>query len=96
MGTYLRVGFATAAAFLLAAAAAFSVSTAASQGDPRIQRAVPTAAVSGNAAVVSGYWLVAQDGGIFAYGDAHFYGSTGNDHLNQPASPSSRPSASSC
>jgi hypothetical protein len=75
----------TAAAFLLAAAAAFSVSTVASRGDPpRIQRAVPTAEVSGNAAVVSGYWLVAQDGGIFAYGDALFYGSTGSVHLNQP------------
>jgi hypothetical protein len=72
------------AILLLAAAAAFSVSTAASNGDPKIQRAVPTAAVSGNAAVVSGYWLVAQDGGIFAYGDAHFYGSSGNVHLNQP------------
>ena len=23
-----------------------------------------------------GYWLVAKDGGIFAFGDAHFYGST--------------------
>jgi hypothetical protein len=24
-----------------------------------------------------GYWLVASDGGIFSYGDAHFYGSLG-------------------
>ena len=24
-----------------------------------------------------GYWLVASDGGIFTYGDAQFYGSTG-------------------
>ena len=31
-----------------------------------------------------GYWMVASDGGIFAYGDAHFYGSTGNIRLNQP------------
>ena len=31
-----------------------------------------------------GYWLVASDGGIFAYGDAHFYGSTGDSHLNMP------------
>ena len=22
-----------------------------------------------------GYWLVASDGGIFSFGDAHFYGS---------------------
>jgi hypothetical protein len=31
-----------------------------------------------------GYWLVAADGGIFTYGDAQFYGSTGAMHLNQP------------
>ena len=27
---------------------------------------------------------MASDGGIFAYGDAGFHGSTGNIHLNQP------------
>jgi ribosomal protein L24E len=32
----------------------------------------------------AGYWLVASDGGIFAFGDAHFFGSTGAIHLNQP------------
>ncbi|MGH2721445.1 MAG: Ig-like domain-containing protein, partial [Actinomycetota bacterium] len=32
----------------------------------------------------SGYWLVATDGGIFAFGDAEFYGSTGDKVLNQP------------
>jgi hypothetical protein len=31
-----------------------------------------------------GYWLVASDGGIFTFGDAKFFGSTGNVHLNQP------------
>jgi lipoprotein-anchoring transpeptidase ErfK/SrfK len=31
-----------------------------------------------------GYWLLAQDGGIFSYGKAKFYGSTGAMHLNQP------------
>ena len=31
-----------------------------------------------------GYWLVAADGGIFAFGDAQFYGSTGNLQLNAP------------
>jgi hypothetical protein len=31
-----------------------------------------------------GYWLVASDGGIFSYGDAPFYGSTGNIVLNKP------------
>ena len=31
-----------------------------------------------------GYWLVASDGGIFSYGDAQFYGSTGAIRLNAP------------
>jgi hypothetical protein len=31
-----------------------------------------------------GYDEVATDGGIFAYGDAHFFGSTGGIHLNRP------------
>ncbi|HEY5173816.1 MAG TPA: hypothetical protein VIK54_18975, partial [Acidimicrobiia bacterium] len=32
----------------------------------------------------SGYWLVASDGGVFAFGTAHFYGSMGGHHLNSP------------
>ena len=32
----------------------------------------------------TGYWLLGQDGGIFSYGTAAFYGSTGAMHLNQP------------
>jgi len=31
-----------------------------------------------------GYWLVASDGGIFAFGDAVFHGSTGGITLNKP------------
>jgi N-acetylmuramoyl-L-alanine amidase len=31
-----------------------------------------------------GYWLVASDGGIFTFGDAGFYGSTGALTLNRP------------
>lgn len=31
-----------------------------------------------------GYWLVASDGGIFAFGDAAFHGSMGGTHLNKP------------
>jgi len=42
-----------------------------------------------------GYWFVASDGGIFAFGGAGFYGSTGSIRLNKPivgmaASPSGR------
>jgi hypothetical protein len=35
-------------------------------------------------AVQNGYWLVASDGGIFAFGKAGFFGSTGSLHLNKP------------
>jgi hypothetical protein len=31
-----------------------------------------------------GYWLVATDGGVFTFGDATFYGSTGNINLTLP------------
>ena len=31
-----------------------------------------------------GYWLVGSDGGVFAFGNAGFFGSTGNDRLNAP------------
>ncbi len=31
-----------------------------------------------------GYWLVASDGGVFAFGDARFSGSMGGVHLSQP------------
>jgi hypothetical protein len=32
----------------------------------------------------NGYWLDASDGGIFSYGDANFWGSTGSLVLNRP------------
>ena len=35
-------------------------------------------------ASAAGYWLVARDGGVFAFGDAPFAGSTGGTKLNQP------------
>ena len=31
-----------------------------------------------------GYWLTASDGGVFAFGDAVFRGSTGSIRLNSP------------
>jgi hypothetical protein len=31
-----------------------------------------------------GYWLAGSDGGIFSFGSAQFYGSTGNLHLQRP------------
>ena len=46
----------------------------------------PNRPVVGMAATAdgAGYWLAAADGGIFAYGDASFHGSTGGIALNQP------------
>jgi uncharacterized membrane protein YgdD (TMEM256/DUF423 family) len=37
-----------------------------------------------NPAVGPGYWEVASDGGVFTYGGAQFFGSTGSLHLNAP------------
>jgi hypothetical protein len=31
-----------------------------------------------------GYWMAASDGGVFSFGDAAFYGSTGAIRLNNP------------
>jgi hypothetical protein len=33
----------------------------------------------------NGYWLVSGDGGVFTFGDAHFFGSTGGLPLKAPA-----------
>jgi Bacterial Ig-like domain (group 3) len=41
-------------------------------------------AVSSNPAPSRGYWEVASDGGIFAFGGAGFYGSQGGKPLNSP------------
>ena len=46
---------------------------------PSATAAEVVATPSGN-----GYWLVATDGGIFAFGDAKFYGSLGDRTLNKP------------
>jgi hypothetical protein len=46
--------------------------------------ALPASGPTAHTATVSAYWLVASDGGIFSFGGAPYYGSTGNIHLNQP------------
>jgi hypothetical protein len=56
-------------------------------GAPAITAAVaPVAPFAAIAATPSGrgYWVAAQDGGVFAYGDAPFFGSAGATPLNQP------------
>ena len=37
-----------------------------------------------SAATAKGYWLVAADGGVFSFGGAQFFGSTGGIKLNKP------------
>jgi N-acetylmuramoyl-L-alanine amidase len=46
----------------------------------------PNAPIVGMAATPEGegYWLVASDGGVFSFGDAAFWGSTGSSTLNAP------------
>jgi hypothetical protein len=47
--------------------------------------AAPTARAADSLAGPSaGYWMVASDGGIFSFGSARFFGSTGAVKLNQP------------
>ena len=57
-----------------------------SLGSPASFGIHPSRPVLGMAATPTGhgYWLVASDGGVFSFGDAAFYGSTGAIHLNQP------------
>jgi SpoIID/LytB domain protein len=40
--------------------------------------------VGGSSGGVGGYWINAADGGVFSFGDAQFYGSTGGMVLNKP------------
>jgi hypothetical protein len=44
----------------------------------------PTPQSVGAATTTHGYWLVGSDGGIFTFGSARFYGSTGSLHLQRP------------
>jgi hypothetical protein len=54
-------------------------------GDVNASANVSTLAESGVPPVaVTGYWLVASDGGIFTFGNAAFHGSTGTQTLNKP------------
>ena len=47
-----------------------------------ITTSAPPAAAAGTP--LTAYWLVASDGGIFSFGSAPFYGSTGGTVLNKP------------
>ena len=43
-----------------------------------------TTTTSATSSPVAGYWLAGADGGVFSFGDAGFYGSMGDQHLNAP------------
>jgi hypothetical protein len=60
----------------------YSYTTRASDnaGNVSAQSAVTEVQVSNG----GGYWLVGSDGGVFAFGDAGFFGSTGDRKLNAP------------
>ncbi len=51
---------------------------------PLPNRAVTTTNVAASCAAHDGYWLVGRDGGLFPFGAAQFYGSTGGRHLREP------------
>ena len=51
---------------------------------PSLGQLTGTPVAASSNSLSSGYWLVASDGGIFNYGGATFYGSTGSMTLNKP------------
>jgi hypothetical protein len=56
----------------------------AGEHEPAAPVSLDTASAAASVAAASGYWLVSSDGGIFNFGDASFYGSTGGMVLNKP------------
>ena len=59
----------------------FTVTLSDSHSDPTTSRAL---SITVAAQTLHGYWLVAGDGGIFNFGKAKFFGSTGSIHLQRP------------
>src|SRR5256885_253750 len=51
---------------------------------PLLGSGAATPAGAAGAGPSTGYWMVASDGGIFSYGGARFFGSTGAIKLNMP------------
>ncbi len=66
-----------------AGAAGCRVATVTASTAPTLAQLTGTPIAPGPAPA-SGYRLVGSDGGIFSYGAAAYYGSTGGMHLNQP------------
>jgi hypothetical protein len=83
---YVAIVVVTIAMSLLAGATAFGAPASGTRYLGSAQHLGLNQPIVGISATPSGkgYWLVAADGGVFSFGDAHFYGSTGGIHLNQP------------
>jgi hypothetical protein len=65
-------------------AAAGILSSSALRATPSAAPVQTTAAQETSSTSGQGYWLVASDGGIFSFGDAGYFGSTGSITLNKP------------
>ncbi len=78
----MTLGRLGAMAMLVIAAVGLSLPASAPAGaDPNVFGHATPAVAGGT---VPAYWLVASDGGIFSFGGAGFYGSTGGMQLNRP------------
>jgi hypothetical protein len=64
-------------------ASVLAFGAAADHGQPKNPLPVPIVGIE-SSRTGRGYWLVAADGGVFAFGDAPFRGSTGGLRLNHP------------
>ena len=74
-----RKGFRSAVARRGAALGAAALIVTATVGSLVLRASEPATASS-----ASGYWLASEDGGVFGYGQAPFYGSAGAAPLNSP------------
>jgi hypothetical protein len=61
----------------------YAYAGAVSYGEPQGRLLAPVVGMDATA-TGKGYWLVASDGGVFAFGDAVFRGSMGGTRLNKP------------
>ncbi len=53
-------------------------------GPAQLQSLADVSSFAGSSGGVGGYWVNATDGGVFSFGNAQFWGSTGNMRLNKP------------
>jgi hypothetical protein len=62
----------------------YTITQSVASSDQVIYRAVPATSDVATVAPTAGYWEVGADGGVFAFGDASFYGSMAGQGLSQP------------